>query len=129
MREQVLNYYESRIIDRASVFARLVKERGSEPLDVSYWFKLLVLDINNRVSFSRKSQSLETGKKPPGLNYLEDGTVFLGTIGPIPWFIILLLDIPTIRAEFNNGAEFCRKLVAERLEVPTSPASNSRGLD
>jgi Cytochrome P450 len=119
MREQVLNDYESRITDRASVFARLLKERGSEPMDVSYWFKLLVVDINNRVSFSKESKSLETGKKPSGINYLEDGTTFLGLIGPIPWFFILLLDIPTVRAEFNNGAEFCRKLVAERLEVLT----------
>lgn len=101
-----------------SEFASMLKVRGPEPIDVSYWTKLLVVDINDQVSFSKKPVCLRDGKVPIRLKNLEDGLYFLGVLGPVPWLFILLLDIPFIRKEFNRGADFCRDLVADRLKVP-----------
>lgn len=117
LREQALGHYESRIIHSLTEFASLLKSRGPEPIDVSYWTKLLVVDINDQFSFSKKPVCVKDGKLPAGLENLEDGFYFLGTLGPVPWLFILLLDIPFIRKEFNRGANFCRDLVANRLEV------------
>ncbi|MCJ1430988.1 hypothetical protein MMC27_000338 [Xylographa pallens] len=118
LREQALEQYESRIIHSLTEFASLVKSRGPEPIDVSYWTKLLVVDINDQFSFSKKPICLKDGKLPAGLENLEDGFYFLGTLGPVPWLFILLLDIPFVRKEFNRGADFCRDLVADRLKEP-----------
>lgn len=117
LREQALEQYESRIIHSLTEFATLLKSRGPEPIDVSYLTKLLVVDINDQFSFSKQPVCLKDGKLPAGLENLEDGFYFLGTLGPVPWLFILLLDIPFIRKEFNRGADFCRDLVADRLKV------------
>jgi tryprostatin B 6-hydroxylase len=120
LRESSLRHYESEIVDSLTEFISLLKIRGREAIDVSYWTKLFVVDINDQVSFSKKPDSLKTGKMPTGIEKLQESFFFLGMLGPVPWLFILMLDIPFIRNEFNRGADFCRSLVADRLKVRLS---------
>lgn len=111
--------YEVGMTSCITEFETLMQSEAQRPkgIDVTRWVKMLSLDMNFHVTFSRKPTCVKSGKPPAGMNFLEDGTHFLGSLGPMPWFFIILLSIPFVRKEFDKGTNFCAGLIKDRLKV------------
>ena len=121
--EKALSDYEDGMKNCIAEFEIHMLSVAQQPkgADLTHWIKMLSLDMNFHATFSRKPTCMKSGKSPTGMNFLEDGTHFLGLIGPMPWLFILMLRIPFVRKEFDQGTKFCERLIKERLNVRALP--------
>lgn len=69
------------------------------------------------LAFGKSFDMLKNGEKHYAIKLLSDGQRPLGTLGTMPWLMMILMRIPGISAGYNRWLAYCEEQAKNRKQV------------
>ncbi|CAG8952495.1 hypothetical protein HYFRA_00001242 [Hymenoscyphus fraxineus] len=91
---KALRGYEGRMLKYADQLMEQFRSHKGKPINAADWFAFYSFDIMGDMAFGAPYDMLLDGKPNPMATIVQQGSVILGPLGPIPWLLPILNAIP-----------------------------------
>jgi hypothetical protein len=112
-----LKEYEPRVTALTDRLITQLRARVGTPVDITAWSNYYGFDVMGEVGFGRSWGMLESGKLHSAIRELHAAMVPLGVLGPVPWLLRLLTDLPGATKALQGFMDWCWKQLAEKKKV------------
>ncbi|KAL2065841.1 hypothetical protein VTL71DRAFT_3511 [Oculimacula yallundae] len=111
---KALDSYESRVTSFANDLVTQLKSFGGKPLNSSLWFNYYSFDVMGELAFGQSFDMLKTGEKHNAIKLLHEGQRPLGIFSPMPWLMMIMMQIPGASAGYNRWLAYCEEFAQKR---------------
>lgn len=129
--QAALKEYEPRVVEMTDLLVKQFRERVGTDVDIVAWSNYYGFDVMGEVGFGKPWGMLESGKLHEAIKQLHEAMVPLGLLGPVPWMLRMLTDLP-ISSPVQNFMDWCwmqlavKKKVWRCVNIKLVGANNSR---
>ena len=88
--------------------------------DIVFYF---VGDLIRNIASNLNFNMVRSGKGHFAAKLISAGFIPIGYLSPIPWLIVLLMQIPGISGPWSRAVEWSRQEIVRRMKVSYYPIS------
>ncbi|KAH7073023.1 cytochrome P450 monooxygenase-like protein [Paraphoma chrysanthemicola] len=112
-----LRVYEDRIMAHASTLLSQLRAQGGNVTSATKWFQLYGFDVMTDIAFGRSFDMTKTGKAHPALELMKKSLEPVGLFSYVPWFFMLLKDIPGLTKDYLKFLAWTGDQVMQRVKM------------
>ncbi|XWW99660.1 hypothetical protein V2A60_007671 [Cordyceps javanica] len=95
-----------------------IKASNGQAFDGSKWFSFFSFEIMGWMAFDQSWDVLTTGKPTYCMELITQSLKLIGILAHIPWFFVLMKQIPGLGATFKIFRKWLRSRLDEQIEKP-----------
>ena len=114
LRTLALRGYDSTVIHHADELMEQIKGFKGKPVNVSKWYNYYTADMMSALGFGRPFNMLKTAEDHWTIKVLAEGSMYLATLGPLPWMCVLLSWFPFLVKENLRALDWTIEQINER---------------
>ncbi|KAJ6787253.1 hypothetical protein PWT90_08174 [Aphanocladium album] len=96
-----------------------IKASEDKAFDATKWFNLYSFEVMGWMAFGRSFDLLATGNKTYYMELIQKSVDKIGLFSNVPWFYILMKQIPVLNAEYHQFLRWLRPQLKSQMKEPT----------